>query len=387
MSGLDRLNQGLRAVEAQPQTVVDSSFKQKSDVQSKVNSLSGKIFNNPSLNLKLKSTITFLSGEMKKNADSISEIRQKIIENPKFQRLQEVPSVFTQQLSQKMLQSFSGSRAKDPNSVQDVTNNIEKDLGKLIAKYPHLDKEFKSKIGDKLKYITPEVREQYNLLSALKEQVANDPEKIKNLMDNYKKDPIYNMLGGMKFLYINAQLDANVKRLGGMSEEEKTLSLMERVSVFAYTTGEYKTINPALRKIDEKLPPGILAMVENVNSAIQKLPKAPVTSQTPVLMRAMKMPETGAKGESFIDKLFGGDISSDRAFSSTTLSQAKSGEIQVTIEPKQDASYFPGALIPKTLTAWGAEEEVLFLAGAEFSVISKELSKDGLTWSITLRCT
>jgi hypothetical protein len=295
--------------------------------------------------------------------------------------------LFARELTRKMSEFFG--KATEPKNSQELKSAVEKDLRKLYADFPTLDRGYKLKPGEKAPYPTAEVKEKLMLLKTLKNKIERDPAAIDAEMKQYGDTPIYKNLGGLQFLAIKAQIEKNIKDLGGennLTKKERKLSVEERVAVFAYTTGKYSEVNPALRgaKGNPISDQGVAEMGNKVNSCLDNLPHFQVSQEVPVLKRAIKIP---SNSDAFVEEIFGKETMRDFAFYSTSLDSKVSSDINVTILPPPGAKVFPHAHeVPSFLTAWGGEKEVLFRADTTFKVVSKEKNADGKSWNITIQC-
>lgn len=279
------------------------------------------------------------------------------------------------------------AKAELPKTVADVKKLLNEKLEELRQENPeYVEVQELKKIDRNCEltiYAKPEFKEKYQFLQTLKEKIENHPQKVAAEMKVYENQPVYQILGPMKFLMIHAQIESNVKALGGelkLSPNEQKITPQARVAIFAYTTGEYKMINPALRSGDAQSTE-IAGFVKHLESGLAELPRFQATKEAPVLKRAL-----GNPNKNFIKKAFGNKQFSDKSLLSTSYNSTTSGMINVTIEPAKGSSDFPGHEVPPFLTAWKLEAEVLFPSNTSFEVVNREKSPDGISWNITLRC-
>jgi len=140
-----------------------------------------------------------------------------------------------------------------------------------------------------------------------------------------------------------------------LPETSKNLKLgkLEALSIYSYSTDDYKTINPELRKVQ---PSGeALAYSAMVNASLDKLP--PFVG---LAKRGANLPD------SELDKMVVGNIVEFAAFTSATADLSlknfeKRHRMMIRSKKGRDIS---------NLSANPQEREVLFKAGSKFKVIS-----------------
>lgn len=364
------------------ETVEKLKGTEKSALQEKASSIGVEVFRavkSEAQKLSHQFSQIFSSSKETKVGNQILTPPKAPVSSPSSQDL------FVGQLTKKVSQFFD--RAGEPKNPQQLKGEVDRQLNKLYSDYPTLDKNYRAPPGTKLAYVTPEVKEKFMMLQALKERIEKNPKAIAEDMWIFGKEPIYKDLGAVKFLSIRAVIDQNIEKMGGekaLTKEERKLSDLERVAMFAYTTGKYKEVNPATRsaqgqKLDDV---GLADMQGHVDGTLEKLPHFKGAS----VGRAIEVPE-GVNPDDFVESIFGKPTTKDFAYYSTSLDSKVSSDINVTILPPEGSKVFPhGHEVPAFLTAWGGEKEVLFKRGVKFEVVGKTKAADGKSWNVTLRC-
>lgn len=281
------------------------------------------------------------------------------------------------------------AHVEGPHTAAEVKAAVNQEIKELYKTYPHLDKDYKPQRGEKLLYITPKVQEKLMMLRSLDAWIDKAPQQVNAEILKNKNEPMFKMFGSVEFLGMHAVIEQNIEKGGGkekLSINELQLTQLERVAVFAYTTGKYNDLNPALRGAQGKelKDSGLADLQKHLDHALETLPPFKASEQVPVLKRAISVSDGVVK---FVRRIFGKKQTQDFAYYSTSLDSKISGNINVTILPAAGTQVFNhGHEIPKFLTAWGEEKEVLFKRGIKFEVESRTKNPDGLSWDVTLRC-
>jgi hypothetical protein len=264
--------------------------------------------------------------------------------------------------------SALGQYAADKVKHGDIkTAEVEREFGKEVAqdfksvktemktRLPVLEEKERKSLNGKLTDANEQA--ELNRLRVLKQGFKEEPRAIATHLADpaVRQDPAFKWMGPTKFASYEVATRKALEANGGA---RLNLSTMERVSIYGYTTSDYKKLNPELRAAQGKplADPALQAYVNHVNKGLDKCDDfKPKPGQC--LYR-------GFDSYPGVEKQYQqGNTLKEFAFTSTgTASECKTfGKWGATI---QDGG--KGKLVP--FSAHPGEGEVLFRPGTQFHV-------------------
>jgi hypothetical protein len=272
--------------------------------------------------------------------------------------------------SKKLVNNKQSTAANKTNqAVHVIQHKIEKHkwtMGKITK--PNEDKNFlhvQTKVKDKItqldakSYLMPNDKEELKRLKTLMNVINTKPNKIMHDIYLYSSNPMYKYMGDVKFLSMLAQSRENTK------DQTHDLSNLQMVAIYGWSTGDYTTLNKALREAKgEKISdPGIDAYLHYVIGGMKKLPdvSSPIT-----LQRAIFPPLPDAE---WADReLVKGTTYRDYGFMSTTTKLDNQGIVNLDfVYPKGAPTY---AKKIGTFSAWN-ENEILIMPNVKFAIAER----------------
>ena len=240
--------------------------------------------------------------------------------------------------------------------VDKVKSEVNTELAALNKKYPIQN-------GKRPFVADSSDQEKIKLYEPLAERLktpAGEKSLTQAIADN-KDHPLYKNWGATRFSSFVALSDANLAKSKAPTYNMKT---MERAALLGYSTGDYKTINPALRggSSDAYLN----AYAKEVRGAMEKIPDYNPTPGKPVQLYRAIYPEKGKPNANDWAKtaFVKGNTYSDAAFASTGKQGGMPGEWNLVIQGTK------GAKDINPYSAWPGEGggEVLVLPGQKYKV-------------------
>ncbi len=239
--------------------------------------------------------------------------------------------------------------------MQKVSQEVNSELKGLYAKYPNFRSDGTRAVvavEDKEK-----IKLYENLSNALK--TPERANRIAKAIAENKDHSLFKQWGATKFSSFVALSDSNLEK---SKVPTHGMTSMERAALLGYSTGDYNTLNPAMRKGKGQLTdPFLDAYTKEVKGALKKIPDYQMPSGQ-VLHRAIYPSPIAGANDWCKTAFVKGNTYSDFAFGSTALKMGQPGEWNLQITGTKDAKNIT------PYSAWPGESEVLVFPGTKYTV-------------------
>lgn len=309
----------------------------------------------------------------------IETLCKEIVYSPKEIKKAFIENIFGQTLEYKLKNHFPGLSKEDQQTILVLERGVVAETRQIRNAIPDSE------------YMDADLKERAVLLGSLRNKLQANPEQIIKELQEGRNDPLYLKMGPLKFLGVLARIDENIAEMNANPDPSKhfagdKLNSVQRVALFGYTTGDYRTINPALREAKgrEIKDPALATYVQHNKDALAALPNIKVTPDLELKRAIFNVPSQDWANSSFQT----GKIFHDDAFASATNRFEQGGQINLTFIPAKGTTEIAHAKVvgPPYSFYSGKEAEVLFEPGTQFRVGEVKRSPSGVITSVELHC-